>query len=62
MDQKAPGQAGPQANETAFDAHAFYETLDGERRSRGRRLRRLPDRWAVVHRWHLPGIKAYRGA
>jgi transcriptional regulator with XRE-family HTH domain len=35
MAQKAPDQAGPQATETAFDADAFYETLDGERRSRG---------------------------
>ncbi len=35
MDQRAPGQAGPQATETAFNADAFYETLDGEHRSRG---------------------------
>lgn len=35
MAQKAPDQAGPQATETAFDADAFYETLDGERRTRG---------------------------
>lgn len=35
MAQKAPDQAGPHATDTAFDANAFYETLDGERRSRG---------------------------
>lgn len=35
MAQKAPDPAGPRATESAFDAGAFYETLDGERRSRG---------------------------
>lgn len=35
MAQKAPDQAEQVATETAFDADAFYETLDGERRSRG---------------------------
>lgn len=35
MVHKAPGLAGEMPEKTAFDADAFYETLDGERRSRG---------------------------
>ena len=35
MAEKAHDQAEPHVTETAFDADAFYETLDGERRGRG---------------------------
>jgi transcriptional regulator with XRE-family HTH domain len=35
MVHKAPDQAEEKDEKTAFDADAFYQTLDGERRSRG---------------------------
>jgi transcriptional regulator with XRE-family HTH domain len=35
MVRKAPDQVGEKDEKTAFDADAFYETLDGERSTRG---------------------------